>query len=48
MTKIPNVFHRAASALSRVLVIGYWELGFICYLVLGIWNFSVGGSTQKS
>jgi hypothetical protein len=23
-----------------VLVIGYWNLGFVCYLVLGVWDFT--------
>jgi len=27
------------TALDCVLVIGAWCLGFICYLVLVIWNF---------
>ena len=22
-----------------VLVIGYWDLGFVCNLVLGVWTF---------
>ena len=29
---------------SSVLVIGYWSLGFICNLVLGIWDFMSGPS----
>ena len=40
MTKIPNLFHRALKALNLVSVIGYWNLGFICNLVLVIWDFS--------
>ena len=28
---------------KHVLVIGYWNLGLICYLVLGIWDFMIGG-----
>jgi len=34
-----NLFHRAKMALNTVSVIEYWNLRFICNLVLGIWNF---------
>ena len=34
MTKIPNS--------KPVLVIEYWNLRFICNLVLGIWDFGMG------
>ena len=33
MTKIQNS--------KRVLVIEYWNLRFICNLVLGIWDFNI-------
>ena len=29
---------------KQLLVIGYWNLRFICNLVLGIWNFLIYGS----
>jgi hypothetical protein len=38
MTKIPNHKPSGSNALGFVLVIGYWNLGFVCHLVLGIWN----------
>jgi len=51
MTKIPDVlkanaanpklFHWAVNALRPVLVIGAWNLRFVCYLVLGIWDFCI-------
>ena len=38
MTKIQN------PKLSNVSVIEYWNLGIICNLVLGIWDFLKGSS----
>ncbi len=39
MTKIP-ISKRSKYDIPNILVwvIGYWNLGFICNLVLGIWN----------
>jgi hypothetical protein len=43
MTKIPNpkLVSSGTTALNSVSVIEYWDLGFICNLVLGIWDFLV-------
>jgi len=43
MTKIPNpkLVSSGSTALRTVSVIEYWNLGFICNLVLGIWDFIV-------
>jgi len=47
MTKIPNskpFFHLEGRTRKPVSVIGYWDLEFICNLVLGIWCFQLCGS----
>jgi hypothetical protein len=43
MTKIPNpkLVSSGTTALNSVSVIEYWDLGFLCNLVLGIWDFLV-------
>jgi hypothetical protein len=43
MTKIrnPKLVSSGTTALNSVSVIEYWDLGFICNLVLGIWDFLV-------
>jgi hypothetical protein len=39
MTKIPSSKHLGERRLKSVLVIEYWNLRFVCHLVLGIWDF---------
>jgi hypothetical protein len=44
MTKIPNpkpFFHLEDERMKPVSVFGYWNLGFVWNLVLGIWDFSI-------
>jgi len=41
MPKIQNPTRLSSSQAKRVLVIEYWNLRFICNLVLGIWDFNI-------
>jgi hypothetical protein len=49
MTKIQNSkpqHHLKEWNSKYVWVIGYWNLRFICNLVLGIWDFSILSSSN--